>query len=139
MTSELIHKLLPSLAHLGSWGYLIGFLAALLETTIGIGLLLPGSTIVLFLGALSGQGYLDPGYLICASVLGAIIGDNINFFLGRKYGTKWLKGGFWLLNPDHIEKARQFMDARGAKSIFLGRFIPSVKEIVPFIAASCGI
>jgi membrane protein DedA with SNARE-associated domain/membrane-associated phospholipid phosphatase len=136
MTKELIHKLLPSLAHLGSWGYLIGFLAALLETTIGIGLILPGSTIILFLGALSGQGYLDPGDLIGFAVVGAIIGDNINFYLGRKYGARWLEGGFWLLNTDHIEKARHFMDAHGAKSIFLGRFIPSVKEIVPFIAGS---
>lgn len=138
MTKELIQKLLPSLAHLGSWGYLIAFLAAILETTIGIGLILPGSTIILFLGALSGQGYLDPARLIGFAVAGAIIGDNINFYLGRKYGARWLKGGFWLLNTDHIEKARQFMDAHGAKSIFLGRFIPSVKEIVPFIAGSVG-
>jgi len=136
MTNELIHKLLPSLANLGSWGYLIAFLAALLETTIGIGLILPGSTIILFLGALAGQGYLDPGDLIGVAVIGAIIGDNVNYYLGRKYGANWLQGGFWLLKTDHIEKARQFMDARGAKSIFLGRFIPSVKEILPFIAGS---
>jgi len=136
MTNDLINDLVPSIAQLGSGGYWIAFLAALVETTIGLGLILPGSTIILFLGALSARGYLDAGDLICVAVLGAIIGDNINFYLGRKYGARWLKGGFWLLKPGHIEKARHFMDAHGAKSIFLGRFIPSVKEIAPFIAGS---
>ena len=122
-----------SLIYLGTR---IAFFAALLETTIGIGLFLPGSTIILFLGALSTRGYLDTGDLIWFAVLGALLGDNINYYLGRRYGAKWLEKGFWFLKSKHIEKARYFMDAHGAKSVFLGRFIPSVKEVVPFIAGS---
>jgi membrane protein DedA with SNARE-associated domain len=133
---DIINNILPSIEHFHSVGYWIAFFAALIETTIGIGLILPGSTIILFLGALSARGYLDVGDLIWFSVLGAIIGDNVNYYLGRKYGAKWLEGGFWLLKANHIEKAKNFMDAHGAKSIFLGRFLPSVKEIVPFIAGS---
>lgn len=136
MTAELINNLLPSIENLGIGGYWIAFFAALLETTLGIGLILPGSTIILFLGALSARGYFDPGDLIWFSVLGAIIGDNVNYFFGKKYGNKWLKDGFWLLKPSHIDKAKFFMDAHGAKSVFFGRFIPSIKEIVPFIAGS---
>jgi undecaprenyl-diphosphatase len=117
-------------------GYWIAFFAALLETTIGIGLILPGSTIILILGALSARGYLDVGDLIWFSVLGAMIGDNVNYYLGGKYGAKWLKGGFWLLKAGHLEKAKYFMDAHGAKGVFLGRFLPSVKEVAPFIAGS---
>lgn len=133
---DLIDKILPSIEHFRMGGYWIAFFAALFETTIGIGLILPGSTIILLLGALSARGYLDVGDLIWFSVLGAIIGDNVNYSLGKKYGTKWLKGGFWLLKAHHVEKAKYFMDAHGAKSVFIGRFIPSVKEIVPFIAGS---
>jgi len=70
--------------------------------------------------------------------MGAIIGDNLNYYLGKKYGARWLRKGFWLLKTQHVEKAKHFMDAHGAKSIFLGRFIPSVKEVVPFIAGSVG-
>lgn len=136
MINDLINHLLPSIEHFRVGGYWIAFFAALLETTIGIGLILPGSTIILFLGALSARGYLDVGDLIWFAVLGAILGDNVNYYLGRKYGAKWLKGGFWLLKANHIEKARYFMDAHGAKGIFLGRFIPSVKEVAPFIAGS---
>ena len=138
MINDLIHHLLPTIAHFRVAGYWIAFFAALLETTVGIGLILPGSTLILFLGAFSASGYLDVGDLIWFAVMGAIIGDNLNYYLGEKCGARWLKRGFWFLKEQHIEKARDFMDAHGAKSIFLGRFIPSVKEIVPFIAGSVG-
>lgn len=136
MVIELVNNILPSIEHFRVTGYWIAFFAALLETTIGIGLFLPGSLLILLLGAFSARGYLDIGDLILFAVLGAIIGDNINYFLGRKYGNKWLKIGFWFLKFKHIEKAKYLMDAHGAKSVFLGRFIPGVKEVVPFIAGS---
>jgi len=136
MINDLINYMLPSIEHFHIGGYWIAFFAALLETTVGIGLLLPGSTIILFLGALSARGYLDTGDLIWFAVSGAILGDNINYYLGRKYGARWLGKGFWFLKSNHIEKAKNFMDAHGAKSVFMGRFIPSVKEVVPFIAGS---
>jgi undecaprenyl-diphosphatase len=136
MIDNLINNILPAVEHFHAWGYWIAFFAALLETTIGVGLFLPGSTIILFLGALSARGYLDTGDLIWFAVLGAILGDNINYYLGRRYGAGWIEKGFWFLKSNHIEKARNFMDVHGAKSVFLGRFIPSVKEVVPFIAGS---
>ena len=138
MINDLIHHILPAIAHFRVAGYWIAFFAALLETTVGIGLVLPGSTFILFLGAISASGYLDVGDLIWFAVMGAIIGDNLNYYLGKKYGARWLKRGFWFLKAQHVEKAKHFMDAHGAKSIFLGRFIPSVKEVVPFIAGSVG-
>jgi len=136
MINDLINHILPSIEHFHIWGYWIAFFAALLEMTIGIGLFLPGSTIILFLGALSARGYLDIGDLIWFAVLGAILGDNINYYLGKRYGAKWIEKGFWFLKSDHIKKTKKIMDAHGAKSVFLGRFIPSIKEIVPFIAGS---
>ncbi len=136
MVNDLINHILPSIEHFRIGGYWIAFFAALLETTIGIGLLLPGSTIILLLGALSARGYLDTEGLLWFAISGAILGDNINYYLGKKYGAKWLVKGFWFLKSNHIEKAKYFMNAHGAKSVFLGRFIPSVKEIVPFIAGS---
>ncbi|ABM03659.1 phosphoesterase, PA-phosphatase related protein [Psychromonas ingrahamii 37] len=134
--NDLINNILPSIEHFKVTGYWIAFFAALLETTLAVGLLFPGSLIILFLGALSARGYLDLGDLIWFSVFGAIIGDNLNYYLGKKYGTKWLKEGFWLLKENHIIKAQHFMNAQGAKSVFLSRFIPGAKELVPFIAGT---
>ena len=136
MVNDLINQLLPSIEHFHLGGYWLAFFAAILETTVVIGLFLPGSTIILVLGALSARGYLDTGDLIWFAVLGAVAGDNINYYLGRKYGAEWLGKGFWFLKPFHIEKAKTIMDAHGAKSVFLCRFIPSMKEVVPFIAGS---
>lgn len=136
MINNLINFLLPSIEHYHVAGYWLAFFAALLETTFGIGLLLPGSTIILFLGALSARGYLDTGDLIWFAVVGAILGDNINYYLGRRYGPKWMEKGYWFLKSDYIDKTRNFMETHGAKSVFLGRFVPSVKEIVPFVAGS---
>mgnify|MGYP001183609843 CR=1 FL=1 len=136
MFNDLINHILPSVEHFRGGGYWIAFFAALLETTAGIGLILPGSTIILILGALAARGYLDLGDLIWFAVLGAIIGDNVNFSLGRRFGVRWLHNGIWFIKPSHLEKSRHFMDKHGAKSIFLGRFIPSLKEVMPFIAGS---
>ncbi len=133
---DLINSLLPSIEHFSVEGYWIALLVALLETTVGVGMLLPGTTIILILGALASSGYLDIVDLIWFSLVGAVLGDNLNYYLGRKYGARWLKGGFWFLKPKHIHKAQTFMNKHGAKSVFLGRFIPSMKEVVPFIAGS---
>jgi undecaprenyl-diphosphatase len=136
MIHDIVNHILPSIKHFHSVGYWIAFFSALLETTVGIGLILPGSTIILFLGALSARGYLYTGDLLWFAIFGAILGDNTNYYLGRRYGAKWLKKGFWLLKSTHVEKTRNFMNTHGAKSIFLGRFVPSVKEVAPFIAGS---
>ncbi|MCK9293907.1 MAG: LssY C-terminal domain-containing protein [Desulfobulbaceae bacterium] len=136
MINDLINQLLPSIEHFRAGGYWLAFLAALSETTVGIGLIIPGSTIILLLGALSARGYFDTGDLIWFAVIGAIAGDNVNYYLGRKYGSKWLKDGFWLVKANHMDNAKHFLDAHGARSIFFGRFIPSVKEVVPFMAGS---
>ncbi len=130
--------ILPSIEHFHLLGYWVAFFAALLETALGIGLLLPGSTFLLLLGGLTASGYLDFAGVWWFAVAGAIVGDNINYWLGQRYGNRWVRNGVWFLKPEHFEQARGFFDRHGAKSVFLGRFIPSVKEIAPFIAGTVG-
>ena len=138
MTQQIIQWITPTIEHFHMAGYWVAFLAALLETVLGVGLLLPGSTIILFLGAFSARGYLDLGDLIWFAVLGAVIGDNINYHLGKKFGARWTREGIWFLKKEHFEKATAFFERHGAKSVFWGRFIPSVKEMAPFIAGLAG-
>ncbi len=136
MTDYIINIITPAVEHLGVLGYWVAFFAAMLETTIIIGLFLPGSTVILLLGAMSAYGYLDLGDLLWFAIVGAILGDNINFYLGGKYGSGWAQKGVWFLKQEYFEKAGSFFDKYGAKSVFLGRFIPSIKEIMPFIAGT---
>jgi undecaprenyl-diphosphatase len=133
---DYITSLLPAIDHFHSIGYWLALFAALLETTVGIGLFIPGSMFILFLGALSAQGYLDVGDLLWFAIAGAIIGDNVNYYLGRKYGSKFTEGGIWFIKPEYLKKGKTFFDNHGVKSVFIGRFIPSVKEIIPLIAGT---
>ena len=130
------HLILPAIEHFHMIGYWIAFLAALFETTIGIGLIIPGSTIILFMGALATKGYFDLGDLIWFAAIGAFIGDNINYFIGKKYGSKIFKNGFWFIKPAYFKKGEEFFEKHGSKSVFIGRFIPSIKEIIPLIAGT---
>ena len=109
MMMDIIGNLLPDPAHFYVTGYWIAFFAALVETTIGISLIIPGSTIILILGALSARGSFDAYDLIWFAATGAIFGDNINYYLGRKYAARWQKHGFGLLKSLQIEKSKYFL------------------------------
>lgn len=133
---DIIGSLLPAPAHFYVTGYWIAFFAALVETTIGIGLIIPGSTIILILGALSARGSFDAYDLIWFAATGAILGDNINYYWGRKYASRWQQHGFGLLKSSQIEKSKYFINRYGATSIFLGRLISGIKEVIPLAAGS---
>ncbi len=133
---DFIQSLLPTMEHFHIIGYWIALLVTLSETTIGVGLIIPGSSIVLFMGALAAKGYFDLGDLIWFALIGAVIGDNINYFIGKKYGIKIFKNGFWFIKPAHFKKGEEFFEKHGSKSVFLGRFIPSIKEIIPLVAGT---
>ncbi|MFA7314769.1 MAG: LssY C-terminal domain-containing protein [Candidatus Magasanikbacteria bacterium] len=133
---NIINNLLPAFENIHLLGYWLAFFFAMAETTIGIGLFIPGSTIILILGTLAARGNLHLGDLIFFAVVGAVLGDNINYYIGKKFGSKIFEKGFWFIKPKHVEKARLFLDAHGSKSVFLGRFIPSIKEVVPLMAGT---
>lgn len=122
----------------GLWGYWFALFAALAETVLLLGLFLPGSTLLLLMGMLAGQGFFDLGDLLFFAIVGATLGDNINYFLGRRYGRHWLREDRWFLKTEHVQKAEAYFDRHGGKSVFLARFVPSVKEIMPFIAGMVG-
>jgi len=122
----------------GLWGYWFSLLAALTETAFLLGMLVPGSALLLLMGMLAGQGVFDLGDLLFFAIVGATLGDNLNYFLGRRYGRQWLSQDRWFLKADHLRKAEAFFHDHGGKSVFLGRFVPSVKEIMPFIAGMAG-
>lgn len=138
MIEQLFQSLLPSIEHFHSLAYWLAFAMAFAETALVVGLIVPGSTLLLLLGALTATGKIDFAGVLWFGVAGAVLGDNLNYWLGKRYGQRWLKTGVWFLKPEHFEQAHEFFDRNGAKSVFLGRFIPSIKEIAPFVAGSAG-
>lgn len=134
---ELVNNLIIfSANNFHTLSYWLAFFAALLETVFIIGLFLPGSTAILILGVFASRGYASIEFLFLFATIGAILGDNINYYLGNKYGLRWLRNGIFVLSKERFKKAQIFFDKHGSKSVFLGRFIPSVKEVVPLIAGT---
>ena len=138
--TEIVNNyLVPYIAHLGILGYWIAAVATLLETVLIVGLFFPGSTIVLIFGALSATGYYDFWYLMAFTVPSAMLGDYINYKLGKRYGQSWFIKEKWFLRKSHLTKGKQFFDTYGAKSLSFGRLMPTIKEMLPFIAGSMDI
>jgi len=138
MIEQIYQSILPTLEQFHQLAYWLAFFAALLETALAIGLLIPGSTFLLLLGALSASEALNFSGLLVFAIGGAILGDNLNYWLGRRYGHRWMLEGMWFFKPTHFNQAHLFFEHHGAKSVFLGRFIPSIKEIAPFVAGTVG-
>ena len=110
------------------------FGAALLEALAVIGTVIPGSSIVFVGGVLVGLKVLDPAWTAAAAVSGAILGDGISFWLGRRHHA-WLRARWPLRsNPALFERGQAYFAKHGAKSVFLGRFLGPVRAIVPVVA-----
>jgi len=135
---DFLQSFLPTFEHFQYLGYWVAFFAALFETIFLVGLLIPGSTVILLLGAVAATGQLDFAGLFWFAAAGAILGDNLNYWLGKHYGQRWMHWGAGPLSHERLEQVHDFFVAHGAKSVFLGRFIPTIKELVPFVAGSAG-
>ncbi|WP_417565549.1 VTT domain-containing protein [Marinobacter sp.] len=134
MMDSLTQSAMSLVQSAGVWGYWFAFFAALGETVFLLGLFFPGSALLLMMGMLAGQGYFDIGDLLFFAIAGATLGDNVNYFLGRRYGRQWLREDRWFLKSGHVAKMETFFSRHGGKSVFLSRFVPSAKELMPFIA-----
>ncbi|MFQ5846570.1 MAG: LssY C-terminal domain-containing protein [Candidatus Methylomirabilales bacterium] len=137
MFDQLLTLLLPSIEHFRIVGYWIAFFAALLESAPVAGMLVPGSVTVLFLGAIAARGYLDVGDLLWFAIVGAVMGDNVGYDVGKRF-KHIFREEHRILNPKHLERARCFFEARGGKGVFLARFVPGLRENIPVVAGMAG-
>jgi membrane protein DedA with SNARE-associated domain len=122
---------------LGRWGYLVIFAAMLLENA---GLPLPGETVTLLGGYAAGSGQLNLLGVMGAAAGGAVLGDNIGYWVGRRLG--WgliLKVGRWLgQSPAQLEKLREQFLRHAGKSVLLGRFVAVLRVVAGPMAGAVG-
>jgi undecaprenyl-diphosphatase len=118
--------------------YLAVLLLALSESIPIIGVVLPGTAVILALSTLVPSGVLVLWPLLIAATLGAIVGDGLSFWLGHRYHREIL--GLWPLNrhPELIQRSEAFFTRHGDKSVFLARFTPGVRAFVPLLAGMLG-
>ncbi len=125
---------------LGAWTYLLVGVLAFAETGAGIGLVVPGETVMTLGGAVAGQGAIDLYLLIAIAWFCAWAGDTTSFFLGRRLGRGFvLKHGPRVgISQERFEKVEDYFSRHGGKTIFIGRWIGLVRALAPFIAGSSG-
>lgn len=118
--------------------YALLFLIIFCETGLVITPFLPGDSLLFAIGALSADA--DSGLNVWISVVvilvAAILGDTVNYWIGRKFGG-WTQMKFpKIVKPSHIEKTNEFFNRYGGKTIILARFVPIVRTFAPFVAGS---
>ncbi len=119
----------------GMIGVLIVALVVFAESGLLVGFFLPGDTLLFGAGLLASQGELPILPLIVATVLAAIVGDNVGYSIGRRSGHRLFKKKDGLLfRQGYITRAEVFYEKHGGKTIILARFTPVVRTFAPVVA-----
>lgn len=142
----MLESLIPILLHIdqnlasvvheyGAWTYLILFVIIFLETGLVIMPFLPGDSLLFVGGAAAAGGILDPYLLIIVIILGAVIGDTVNYWIGNYLGIHVFYERFpTLVKKEYIDRTYEFYEKYGGATIFVARFVPLVRTFAPFLA-----
>lgn len=121
----------------GFWTYLLLFAVIFCETGLIVTPFLPGDSLLFAAGSLaaSAQSALDIQLLLFLLITASILGNKLNYFVGRFLGPKVFSiRKSWLFNPSHLEETHHFYAKHGGKTIILARFLPIIRTFAPFIA-----
>lgn len=105
------------------------------ESGLLIGFFLPGDTLLFAAGLAASQGKFSLGWLLISIVAAAILGDNVGYSIGRRSGKRlFQKEDGVLFRKEHVQRAQDFYDNHGGKTIILARFVPIVRTFAPVVA-----
>ena len=114
------------------------FIVAMGEALFIIGLVFPSTVVLVGAGTLVGLGKLPFWPVFLLTVFGAIAGDAISYWFGHIYKSQIKSVWPFSRYPDAITKGEAYMQKHGGKSVFIGRFVPGVKAVIPGIAGMTG-
>ena len=120
----------------GAWVYGILFLIIFAETGLVFTPVLPGDSLLFAVGAVaanpaSGLNVWVAGALM---VVAAVIGDAVNYSVGRFAGGYLTRRFPKIIRPEYLQKTQRFFEVYGGKTVILARFVPIVRTFAPFVA-----
>lgn len=118
----------------GAWTYGILFLIVFCETGLVILPLLPGDSLLFAAGSFAALGDLNPWVLFLGLATAAIVGDNVNYWIGRRIGPRAFSGNVRHLKKEYLDRTQAFFARHGTRTIVLARFVPIIRTFTPFVA-----
>jgi membrane-associated protein len=107
------------------------------ESGMFVGFFFPGDTLLLTAGIFAGQGKLNLELTILVIALAAIAGDNIGYHIGRKFGHRlFSKKDSLIFNQQHLQRAHQFYEKYGSRTMLIAHFIPVIRTFAPPVAGA---
>ena len=133
-----IDKYLHELAsEYGLWLYGILFLIIFCETGLVVLPLLPGDSLLFAAGSLASlpDSQLNPHFLLAGLCIAGILGDTVNYWIGKKIGPKvFISPESRFFKREYLDKPHAFYLKHGSKTIIIARFIPIIRTFAPFVA-----
>ncbi len=121
----------------GAWIYGILFAIIFVETGLVVMPFLPGDSLLFVAGAFAAKGDMDVSLVIVLLSIAAILGDAVNYAVGRYFGDKvfaW-ENSRWF-NKRLFDKTHAFYERHGGKTIVIARFLPFLRTFAPFVAGA---
>jgi membrane-associated protein len=122
------------IAQYGAWIYLVLFLIIFCETGLVVLPFLPGDTLLFVGGAFCATHALSLPALCLLLIAAAVLGNTVNFHIGRYIGPKVFERDWRLIDQRALRKTHDFYERHGGKTIVLARFVPVVRTFAPFVA-----
>lgn len=121
----------------GVWIYGILFLIIFVETGLVVMPFLPGDSLLFAAGALAAStGAMNPWLLILLLFIAAVLGDKLNYHIGKYVGPRVFEIESRFINKQHLIKTQAFFERHGGKTIIFARFIPFARTFAPFVAGA---
>ncbi len=136
---DIVHTFVEFIRIHGAWAGPVMFIVTFGESFVGFSLLFPGTTIMVLAGTLvrwpmNPHGVLEVWPLLVGGILGAVLGDAISFWFGRRFGHLLEKHWYFVRHPDLLTRGYSYFDRFGTASVFVGRFFGPVRAVIPLVA-----
>lgn len=129
--------LLEFITNYGIWIYGILFLIIFIETGLVVMPFLPGDSLLFAAGALAAStGAMDPWVLGTLLFIAAVLGDTLNYHIGKYIGPRVFEIESKFINKKHLAYTQKFFDKHGGKTIIFARFVPFARTFAPFVAGA---
>ena len=129
--------LLEFITNYGIWIYGILFLIIFVETGLVVMPFLPGDSLLFAAGALAAStGAMDPWLLGLLLFIAAVLGDTLNYHIGKYIGPRVFEIESRFINKNHLINTQKFFDKHGGKTIIFARFVPFARTFAPFVAGA---